>query len=116
LGWLLLQVTVCPVVGFSVGVQAARAGAAGQQSAAAASAKAEALERRRARKSSGALTICRGANRSDKDADRIIDVSRPGICEPARLAIRDNASQCRSTYHCDGDADAVEGSRRSVFL
>jgi hypothetical protein len=75
LGWLLSQVTVCPVVGFSVGVQAARAGAAGQQSAAAASAKAEALERRRARKSSGALTICRGANRSDKDADRIIDVS-----------------------------------------
>src|SRR5262245_57172940 len=47
LGWLLVQVTVCPVAGLSVGVQAARAGPAPQGSAAAASATAEAVQRRR---------------------------------------------------------------------
>jgi hypothetical protein len=49
LGWELSHVTVCPVVGLSVGVQAARAGSTAQESAAVASAKAEAVECKRAR-------------------------------------------------------------------
>jgi hypothetical protein len=82
LGWLLLQVTVCPVVGFSVGVHAACAGAAAPKSAAAASATAETVDRKLARKRSGALTMYRGANRSDENAAPSIDVSRSGIIAP----------------------------------
>jgi hypothetical protein len=40
------------------------------------------VERKLVRKRIGALTICRGTNRSDEDADRIIDVSRPGMRDP----------------------------------
>jgi hypothetical protein len=80
LGCLLSHFTVCP--GVSVGVQAARAGSTGQVSTATASAQAEAVERKRARKCSGTLTICRDTTGSHEDADRIIDVSRPGMREP----------------------------------
>jgi hypothetical protein len=40
------------------------------------------VERKLVRERIGALTICRGTNQSDEDADRIIDVSRPGMREP----------------------------------
>jgi hypothetical protein len=73
LGWLLSQVTVCPVLGFTVGEQAARAGTAALDSAAVASAKAEAVERRSARTRIGTPTVCRGRNRFDQRADRIFD-------------------------------------------
>ena len=59
LGWLLLQVTVCPVVGVSVGVQAARAGVAGQKSAAAASARTETVDRKLAQPQRGAHDVSR---------------------------------------------------------
>ena len=87
LGWLLLQVTVCPVVGFSVGVQAARAGPAPQGSAAAASATAEAVERKRICECRGALANCSAANQSDEDTDRAIVISDAGARETAK-AIR----------------------------
>jgi hypothetical protein len=74
-----LQVTVCPVVGVSVGVQAARAGAAAHNSAAAASATAETVDRKLARKRSGAPAMCRGTHRSDENAAPSIDASRSGI-------------------------------------
>ena len=59
-GGLVLQVTICPVVGATVGVQAARTGSTDEQSAAAASAKIEAVEHNLARTCSGALSTCRG--------------------------------------------------------
>ena len=80
-GGLVLQVTVCPVVGVTVGVQAARTGSTDEQSAAVASAKIDAVEHKLARTCSGALSTCRGTKRFDEDADRIIDLSRPGIRE-----------------------------------
>lgn len=75
------QVTVCPVVGVTVGVQAARTGSTDEQSAAVASAKIDAVEHKLARTCSGALLTCRGTKRFDEDADCIIDRSRPGIRE-----------------------------------
>jgi len=78
-GGLVSQVTVCPVVGVTVGVQAARTGSTDEQSAAVASAKIDAVEHKLARTCSGALSTCRGTKRFDEDADRIIDLSRPGI-------------------------------------
>jgi hypothetical protein len=78
-------VTVCPVVGVNVGVQAARTGSTTQQSAAVASAKVEAVEHKLARLCSGALTNCRGTKRSNEYADRIIDLSRRGIRKPAKV-------------------------------
>ena len=81
LGGLVSQVTVCPVVGVTVGVQAARTGSTDQQSQAVASAKIDAVEHKLARTYGGALSTCRGTKRSDEDADRIIDLSRPGIRE-----------------------------------
>src|SRR5215831_8017365 len=84
-GWLLSQVTVCPVVGVTVGVQAARTGSTAQQSAAVASAKVEAVEHRLACPCSGALTMRRGTKRSNEDADRIIDLSRRGIRKPTKV-------------------------------
>jgi hypothetical protein len=50
---LLLQVTVCPVVGVSVGAQAARAASIGQESAAVASATADTVDRSAAREHGG---------------------------------------------------------------
>src|SRR5262245_43230488 len=93
-GWELSHVTVCPADGVSVGVQAARAGSAGQTSAVVVRAKAEAVERKRARKCRGPLTVRRSANRSERDADCIIDVSAHAA---GQLAIRDDAWQCHST-------------------
>ena len=81
LGGLVSQVTVCPVVGVTVGVQAARTGSTDEQSAAVASAKIDAVEHKLARTCSGALSTCRGTKRSNTDADRIIDRSRTGIRE-----------------------------------
>jgi len=78
-GGLVSQVTVCPVVGVTVGVHAARTGSTDEQSAAVASAKIDAVEHKLARTCSGALSTCRGTKRFDEDADRIIDLSRPGI-------------------------------------
>jgi hypothetical protein len=83
LGWELLQVTVSPVVGVSVGVQAARAGSTAQESAAVANAKAEAVEHKRARSRGDAVTTSRGAGQSGDEGNRIIDVSRFGIRAPA---------------------------------
>jgi hypothetical protein len=103
-GWELSHVTVCPVDGVSVGVQAARAGSAGQTSAVVVSAKAEAVERKLARKCSAPLTICRSANRSEQDADCIY---RWPPCAARKLAVRHNASQQRSTYHCDGHSKCI---------
>src|SRR5262245_55922829 len=80
-GALVSQVTVCPVVGATVGVQAARTGSTNEQSAAAASAKIDTVEHKLARTCSGMLSTCRGTKRSGEDADRIIDLSRPGIRE-----------------------------------
>jgi len=80
-GGVVSQVTVCPVVGVTVGVHAARAGSTDEQNAAVASAKIDAVEHKLARTSSGALSTCRGTKRSNKDADRIIDRSRTGIRE-----------------------------------
>jgi hypothetical protein len=52
------QVTVYPVVGATVGVQAARTGSTDEQSAAVASAKIDAVEHKLARTCSGALSTC----------------------------------------------------------
>jgi hypothetical protein len=83
---LLSQVTVCPVVGVSV-VHAARTGSTAQESAAVASARPEAVQRKRARKCDGASTICRGANESGEDPDRITDIPRCGARGSARLML-----------------------------
>src|SRR5262249_25096726 len=79
-GGLVSQVTVCPVVGVTVGLQAARTGSTVQQTVVA-SAKIDAVEHKLARTCIGALSTCRGTKRSGEDADRIIDLSRPGIRE-----------------------------------
>jgi hypothetical protein len=116
LGWELSHVTVCPVVGASVGVQAARAGSTAQESAAVASANAEAVECKRARKCSRALTICRDVNRSDEAPNRVIAIPRYGVREPAkagdpkrRVAVPLNLSLRR-------DVDWLKASRQSVYL
>jgi hypothetical protein len=70
------QVTVCPVVGVVVGVQAARAGSAAKAKAAAASAHKETVLRKDGRKGDDALKMTPGANRFDEDVARIIDISR----------------------------------------
>jgi hypothetical protein len=94
LGWLLSQVTVCPVVGVSVGVHAARAGSTAQASAAVASVKPEAVERKRACKCDGAPTICRGATEAGEDPDRITDISRCGARRSAKADGISGASRC----------------------
>jgi hypothetical protein len=109
------QVTVCPVVGVVVGVQAARAGSAAQANAAAASAQAEALLRKEAHKRAVALNVGGGANRFDEDADCSIDVSRFGTRRQRGQQL-DVMSQGGSTYHRNHDARRAGGcSSRIMF-
>jgi hypothetical protein len=101
-GWLLSQVTVCPVVGVTVGVQAARTGSTAQQSAAVASAKVEAVEHRLARPCSGVLAKRPGTKRSNEDADRIIDPAKVRDFETTHRSAAQLTTAAATQTRCQG--------------
>src|SRR6516164_3991317 len=96
LGGLVSQVTVCPVVGVTVGVQAARTGSTDQQSQAVASAKIDAVEDKLARTYGGALSTCRGTNdptrtRTASSISPVQGYARPKVRDSRRrIAVRLN--------------------------
>lgn len=106
--------TVCPVVGVSVGVQTAPAGSAAQPNAATASVHTETVVRNDVRKDADALEMGQGANRFGENADRIIDISRSGARQPLRLAARSDASG--STYHQNRDARPPGASGNRIIF